>query len=123
MDQLSRILLNMDTRDPHHALAVRRAKAQRAVFTERNPRLRDLIRLWQIGVKILLSVGARPLRDLTLQRRARHDGKLHRAAVERGKCSRESHTDRTALRIGFGSKSGGASAEYLAFGLQLGMDL
>ena len=96
-------------------------KGNFAALHHRNFKLADLIALGQIGVEIILAGKNAARRNMRTQRQPQFDGAGHRFAVHDRQRAGQGHVHHAGLRVGRGAKSRGCAAEYLAFGLQLGV--
>ena len=121
--QLSGVLLNVDPGDADALGACRRLNIQPAVLAKRQVVLGDLICLGQVGIEVVLPVLLGKMGNGAVGGKSRLDGVFHHLSVQGGQGARQTHADRTALRVGGGSEIGGAGAEDLGFGFQLNVDL
>ena len=120
VDQLTRVLLNMDAQDADLSSV---GELDIAMLAQRLVVLADLIRLGQIGIAIVLSVHLGDLGDLTVGGKTRHDRVFHHALIELGQCTGQTDTHGTAMGIGVTAEFGGAGAEDLGVRLQFYMGL
>ena len=115
VDQLGRVLLQVDSMDPY--IAQPPAEAERLVV------LGDLVALRQVGVEVVLAVEDRARRELRLERHPDHQAEVHGARVRHRQAPRQAEADRAGVRVGGISERQLAAAEHLRAGLQLDVDL
>ena len=75
----------------------------RTVVAQRLLKLRNLVSLWQIGIKVLLSIKLARRPNLRPQRRTDRDSLLHHRRVEHWKRPGMSHAHRAHPRVRFGA--------------------
>ena len=124
MDQLTGILLDMDaghTNTLGVSLFIYNG-VNITVFTQRNIKLRNLIRFGQIGIKVVFAVHLTDIIDTAMQRIAHAHGIVHHALIQGGQCTGHTSADGTAVGIDHGAEGVFASAVDLGLGIQLRMD-
>ena len=94
-----------------------------SILAKRNIKLRDLIRLWKIGIKVIFTVHLADVIDAAMQSVAHTHGIVHNALVQGGQCSGHTGTNRAAIRIDHGAEGVFTAAVNFGLGVQLCMDL
>ena len=120
---LARVLFEMDAGQAYPSgPAFGQRNGHRAAAAEGRFVLADLIALGQVGIEVVLASEDRAVRDRAAERLARLDRHLHHLAVERRQGPGQAQADRAHLRVRRRAEGGGAGAEDLALGQELGVD-
>ncbi len=85
--------------------------------------MRDLIRLWKIGIKVIFTVHLADVIDAAMQSVAHAHGIVHNALVQGGQRSGHTGTNRAAIGIDHGAEGVFTAAVNFGLGVQLCMDL
>ena len=119
MQELARVLFQVDPSNPNPALAFAGGNGQPAVLSQRHLVLRDLITLGQIGIEVVLAGEDAGRLDGAVKRQGDAHGKGDRLGVDDRQGPRQpgAHLADGGIRLG----GGGAAAEHLRQSLQLGM--
>ncbi len=124
MNRFARILLQVQTLDPHgEDRAVVALDRDLALADDRVLKLADLIALGQIGIEIVLPVKARPGIDLGPQPQARDHRLLHAAPIDHRQHTGHGRVHQTDLSVGAAAKTHRGAGEKFGFRGDLGMHL
>ena len=116
MQQLARILLEVDALETAGVLHAVHIEEYLAVLADRHIKLRDLICLRQIGVKIVLTVSLAQLIDGAAGSLAHLGGVVYNLLVEYRQCARHTGADRAGVGVDRCAEASGARAVDLALG-------
>ena len=121
MNGLAGVFFEVDTVEAYLPVRAVNLDVQAAALDERLLKLRNLIPLRQVGVEIILA--RKPVRggDHAAHGEAGAHGQLDRLTVEHGQHAGQTEANRAGLVVRVGLKRGGARAEQLAGGQQLGV--
>ena len=123
MNQLARILLDVDARYTDAAHVAVHQDIQIAVLAQRHIELTDLIRLGQIGIKVVFPVVLADAVDGAIQRVPHFDCVIDDLLVQHGQRAGQTHAHGTAQRVDLRAKGIFTAAKNFGFGTQLRMDL
>ena len=123
MNELARILFDVDARDTDAPYVAIHKDVQITVFAQRNVKLADLICLGKVRIKIVLAVIFTHTVDRAVQRMAHFYGVIHHLLVQHRQRAGHPHAHRTAQCVHLCAESIFAAAENLGLGAQLGMHL
>ncbi len=96
---------------------------QSAVLTDGQLELGNLVALGQVGIEVVFAGEAVVPVQGGIRGQPQPDRKFHHPAVQNRQGSGHAQTDRAGMGVGRRAKLGGAGAEDLAVGLELGMHL
>ena len=119
VEKLSCVFLNMYTLDAYSFFAVLGSNVDISVFGYGMVKLGDLIRLWQVGIKIVLSVVNAEVVYFAVKGNTCRKSKVYYSFVKHGERTGKSCANRTALGVWLCAKLGFAGAEYFGLSLKL----
>ena len=98
-------------------------EGHRSAETERQIKLRDLVVLGHVRIEVVLPVPLGDLRCLAFEEEAGEDGLLDGGFVEDRQGTGQAETGGAYVGVGFLPEAGPASAEHLAAGVDLAVNL
>src|ERR1035441_1253257 len=119
---LSRVFFEVQASDADLFLDVIDIDADESELGQRLVVLRNLVALWQVGIKIILARKNRDFIDAALQSHCREGRELHRLLIQHWQSSRKSQTDGADIGVWRIAKAGGARAEDFRRSEQLNVD-
>lgn len=122
MSQLARIFLQMKTGDADPFGLSVHFNINPAVQADRLVILRNLVRFWRIGVKIVLAVEFADIADRTVKRHCSFHRVLYGLAVKNRQYAGVAETDWAGMCIGRSAEFCGAAAEDFGLGMKLHMN-
>ena len=122
MHQFPGVFLHVNPRDADLFAGVAHLDMDKSVLGDGKFVLGNLIALGQIRIKIVLAGKPAFPVDLAVGGHGHAQGKVHHLFVEHRQYARHPQTNRAGVRVGGRTEFGGATAEYLGSGFQLGMN-
>src|SRR5262249_35741313 len=122
MEGLSRVLLEVNTRDAHPPRHPAARVLDHPVGSERLLVLRNLVTLRQGRVEVILTRDDRRVVEGAAERQCRPYRIVHGGPIENRQRAGETETHRTYARIRLGAELGGAAAENFRLGQEVGVD-
>ena len=125
MHQLTGVLFEVNPADTDALRSAGRLDFEPSVGADRVgiAVLRDLIALGQVGIEVILPVEDGLPCDRAVQCQGRAQDELHRDPIRDRERSGEAQANRANSGVWLASEGDRASAEHLAFGQELGVDL
>ena len=123
MNQLTGILLHVNTGDADTLRPVGGIDIHIAMLTDGQVKLRGLEVLRQIRIVVVLAVKFAEMVDFAIHSETGLDGKLNDPTVYYRQNAGQSEADRADMGILFGTEAGSAAAENFRIGFQLAVNL